>query len=139
MFTLLPHFSILDGSDYPQAFNATNGDISTWQRTFPDIASYFNVPINEDQFRQPPLRPFTTTESAPSPLDPNSHATFVCRNSLAQWAKEEKVVQAWKTRAEREGLDEEVFALARWGFADAIFSLPFQLSMDMSKVSIPFG
>jgi len=55
------------------------------------------------------------------------------RNSLSAWAKEPKVKNAWKTLAQREGLDEQVFEQASWGFADGVTGLGHQVVLGMSK------
>lgn len=122
-----------------QAFNAVNGDVATWQRLFEDLAAFFRVPIDEDQFRKAPPRPFPApvwSEGNPTSLE-ESNAT-VLRNSLAQWAKEVRTIDAWKVLSQRQGLDPEVFEVASWAFADGVISLQHNVALDMNKVSKPF-
>lgn len=57
------------------------------------------------------------------------------RHSLEAWSRQPRVIRAWETLAQREGLDPELFHNATWAFADGIISIQQPLVMDMSKVS----
>ena len=103
-----------------QAFNAVNGDITSWQRVFEDLAGFFGVGVDEQQFRKPAPRPFKVGNQE-------------LRNSLAIWAREQSFIDAWHRLSQREGLDTQVFELASWGFADAVLSFQYQVYLDMNK------
>ncbi len=108
--------------------------MATWQRLFEDLAAFFDVDIENDQFRKAPPRPL----HVPVPdVTTNGHAArsnMVLRNSLVQWSKESQTINAWKTLSEREGLDHEVFEVASWAFADGVISLQYNVALDMNKV-----
>lgn len=104
-----------------EAFNAVNGDVTSWRRVFDDLASFFGVEVDEQQFQKPAPRPFSRGDQV------------ALRNSLAIWAKEQKVIDAWSRLAEREGLDKQVFEAASWPFADAVMSGQSQFYLDMNK------
>lgn len=122
-------------SERAQAFNAANGDMPCWQRTFPDLASFFGVSVDDDQFRKPAPRPWKSESAVGSPKDSSIKGTFELRNSLQQWAKEQDTIKAWEKLAQREKLDREVFYQASWSFADGVVSFQHQLILEMNKVS----
>jgi hypothetical protein len=130
---LLAEFCALTPECANQAFNAANGDVASWQRTFPDLAAYYGVPIVKDQFKQEAPRPVRNDLTDPAPIDPEIKGVSELRNSLTQWAQEPKVIEAWETLAAREGLDKEVFQQASWEFADAILSLQYEIVLSLSK------
>lgn len=109
----------------------------TWQRTFPDLAAYFGVKVDPDQFKKPAPRPWSFESAVGSPKDPSVKGTFVLNNSLEKWAKEPKVIAAWEEISVREGLDRDVFFQASWSFADGVISFQHQLVLDMNKASLP--
>ena len=116
-----------------EAFNCTNGDIPIWARTFPELASYFGVVVLEDQFRKSAPKPASvalTAQSSPS----DRVGAVELRNCLSAWSKEPRVREAWRRLAQREGLDEEVFEQASWGFADGVMGLGDQVVLGMTKV-----
>jgi nucleoside-diphosphate-sugar epimerase len=104
-----------------QAFNAVNGDVSSWQRIFEELASYFGVEVDAQQFEKSAPRPFRAGDAE------------VLRNSLAIWAREPRVMDAWSRLAQRHGLDAKVFELASWAFADGVIGIPHQCILDTNK------
>jgi hypothetical protein len=119
-----------------QAFNALNGDTTTWARIYPLLAAYWDValPPPTTHFSSPAPRPFKLTLDTPAPYPSPFKSQLELRNSLQAWAVEEKVVQAWERIAQREGLDAEVFGQASWGFADAALALGWSVVLDGNKV-----
>jgi hypothetical protein len=103
-----------------QAYNAVNGDLSSWSRTFPDLASFFGLKVSATQFSDPPRNHFKKGNAE-------------MRNGLTLWAQDPKVVEAWERLAQREGLDREVFHQASWPFADAIICMQYSFILEMNK------
>lgn len=134
MNAYLAEYVALEEKCANKAFNAANGDSPTWARTFIDLAEYFKVSIDKDQFKKPAPRPVKSVSDLPAPIDPEVHAELELRNSLSQWAKEKDVIDAWEKMADREGLDKEVFYKASWDFLDGILSFQYMNVFDMSKV-----
>lgn len=117
-----------------EAFNAANGDLTSWSRILPAVAAYFSTPVASDAvLSQPGEFPVRSISDLPSPRDPNEHGVFELRLSLEQWAKQEHVRAAWDRLVAREDLDRAVFYEASWGFADGMVSIQHEIVLDMSK------
>ncbi|RGP78261.1 aldo-keto reductase family [Fusarium longipes] len=117
-----------------EAFNAVNGDIPTWRRTFTDLASYWNIPLDEEQFnKSAPFPTYAESEHA-APDGSGRRGKFELRCSLVEWAKQPRVLDAWERIAKREGLDPAIFHSASWPFGDGVLSFQHQLVLDASKV-----
>ncbi|RFU25892.1 hypothetical protein B7463_g10428, partial [Scytalidium lignicola] len=135
----LSEYCALTPSCSNQAFNAANGDMPTWSRLLPTVATYFSAPMADDSvLDQPGFSPFKQVSNLPAPRNPNEHGIFELRTSLAEWAKQDRVKAAWDQLAERQGLDKEVFSSASWAFADGVASFQHELMLDMNKARI-FG
>jgi len=132
----LAEFCALTPECAGEAFNALNGDTTTWARIYPHLAAYWNValPSPSTHFSSPAPRPFKLAIDTPAPYPSHIKSQLELRNSLQAWAQEEKVVQAWERIAQREGLDREVFAKASWGFADAALALGWSVVLGANKL-----
>lgn len=119
-----------------KAFNITNGDVSVWARLFPDVCDFFGLkpPTEEEQFSLPPLQPASGQFPTVRPLDYKEHETWELRNSWQQWSQEERIIEAWKRLAKREGLEEDAFFKASWVYADRNMALRYNKLESMSKV-----
>ena len=117
-----------------QAFNATNGDSTVWARLFPDLCRYFDLePPSENQFNGPAPRPLIGSFSTVRPLDYKENDTIELRNSLQQWAKEKRTLEAWERLSMREGLDEDTFKKASWGYADRNMAIKYSKIESLTK------
>ena len=117
-----------------EAFNAANGDPTTWSRVLPAVAAYFSTPVASNSvLSQQGEFPVRSVSDLPAPRDPSEHGVFELRLSLEQWAKQERVRAAWDRLAAREGLDRAVFYEASWGFADGVASMQHEIILDMGK------
>ncbi|PMD37598.1 hypothetical protein L207DRAFT_636273 [Hyaloscypha variabilis F] len=117
-----------------QAFNITNGDVSVWARLFPTLCTDFSLPApSPTQFTSPPLRPFKAQFPTVRPLDRAEKGTIELRNSWVQWAQEERTLEAWKRLAKREGLQEDAFERASWGYADRNMGIGYGKLEAMGK------
>jgi len=50
-----------------------------------------------------------------------------------QWAQEERTLEAWKRLAKREGLQEDAFERASWGYADRNMGIGYGKLEAMGK------
>ncbi|PQE21288.1 hypothetical protein CJF32_00006421 [Rutstroemia sp. NJR-2017a WRK4] len=132
----LAEFCALTPECAGEAFNALNGDTTTWARIYPALASYWSatLPPPSTHFSDPSPRPFTLVLDTPAPYPSHQKSELNLRNSLQAWAAEPKVVEAWERIAQREGLDTEVFAKASWGFADAALALGWGVVLGGNKL-----
>ena len=117
-----------------EAFNITNGDVSTWARLFPELCTFFKLrPPSPSQFTKPAPRPFKSQFPTVRPLDCAKPGNIELRNSWDKWAKEERTLAAWKKLQEREGLDEDAFERASWGYADRNMAIDYGKLESISK------
>jgi hypothetical protein len=71
-----------------QAFNAINGEHSTWARLFPILCNHFNVPTKRDLFAGDSPRPrLQAPLDKPEPIgaELDCHSVTLLRNSLVVW------------------------------------------------------
>jgi hypothetical protein len=117
-----------------QAFNITNGDVSVWARLFPKLCTYFSLPPPpKTQFTDPAPRPFKSQFPTVRPLDLAEKGEIELRNSWVAWAKEERTLEAWKKVAAREGLQEDAFEKASWGYVDRNMAISYGKLEAMGK------
>ncbi|KAK3955722.1 hypothetical protein QBC32DRAFT_22854 [Pseudoneurospora amorphoporcata] len=133
-----------------QAFNVVNGDVQSWQDLWPRVAQRFGMKVKADQFASPPAGSLANkvqlTEKAPQPVTilakecglegteksvPPSQLEQ--RISLAKWAQQEEVKDAWTKLAEREGLQKDSLEKATWAFIDFVLGRSYDLVVSMSK------
>ena len=118
-----------------EAFNITNGDVIVWARLFPDLCAHFGLPRpEEEQFKGAPPRPLVGSFPTVRPLDGKEKGRIELRNSLQQWAKEERTLRAWDRLRVREGLDKDAFERASWGYADRNMAIDYSKLEAMDKV-----
>jgi len=129
-----------------QAFNVVNGDTESWQNLWPKVASHFGLKVKPDQFTSPTnLESSSTTMDAKPPITSLAPTLGLSDHALTQpskveqqidlvkWSQRAEVKEAWKRVAEREGLDQEVFEKATWGFLGFVLGRAFDLVIGMSK------
>jgi hypothetical protein len=117
-----------------EAFNTSNGDVSVWARLFPDLCDFFGLDKpSDDQFSGTPMRPLVTKFPTVRPLDYKEPGTLELRNSWQQWANETRTIEAWKRLTDREGLDEDAFERASWGFVDRNMAISYSKLESMAK------
>jgi hypothetical protein len=117
-----------------QAFNITNGDVSVWARLFPTLCDFFSVPTpSKTQFTDPAPRPFISKFPTVRPLDYAEVGELELQNSWVTWAREERTLAAWKKIQEREGLHEDAFERASWGYADRNMAINYGKLEAMGK------
>ncbi|KAF1950283.1 NAD dependent epimerase/dehydratase family protein [Byssothecium circinans] len=131
-----------------QAFNVVNGDMESWQNLWPKVAKYFGLGIKPDQFSSSTIEKENSSEAPLQDPPPISAFAAKCglqghpitRTSkleqqidLVKWSQRDDVKRAWKKVAEREGLREEVFDKATWGFLGFVLGRAFDLVISMSK------
>ena len=118
-----------------QAFNITNGDVIVWARLFPDLCANFGLERpSEEQFEGTPPRPLVGTFPTVRPLDGKERGKIELRNSLQQWAKEERTIRAWERLSSRERLDNDAFEKASWGYVDRNMAIDYSKLESMDKV-----
>ncbi|KAH8833208.1 NAD dependent epimerase/dehydratase family protein [Flagelloscypha sp. PMI_526] len=126
-----------------QAFNVVNGDTVSWQTMWPKLAKRFGVEVFKDQFSRPAPDSLSVPLNEVSPLSAfademglqgrTPRASLESRTDLTKWAARPEVKHAWTTLAIREGLKQDVFDKATWGFLNFILGRTFDLVISMSK------
>lgn len=138
-----------------QAFNVVNGDAESWQNLFPKVANYFDTKVNPKQFQSGAassiLKYVSDDASSTSKLAPqpplSAHASTVGLEGtpaleqsvveqhidIEKWSQRSDVKEAWKRIAEREGLQEDAFEKATWGFLGFVLGRRYDLVISMSK------
>jgi nucleoside-diphosphate-sugar epimerase len=118
-----------------EAFNTSNGDVSVWARLFPDLCADIGLERpTEEQFDAPAPRPLKGEFPTVRPMDYREKGTLELRNSLQQWASEQRTIDAWHRLAAREGLEVDAFERASWGYADRNMAIGYSKLESMSKV-----
>src|SRR5690242_2165109 len=138
-----------------QAFNVTDGDAESWQNLWPRVAAYFGTCVNPTQFQSGAASSLlkyvaggasSTAKLAPQPpltvhaSTAGLHGTPALEQSvveqhvdLEKWSQRADVREAWRRIAEREGLQEDAFEAATWGFLGFVLGRNFDLVISMSK------
>ncbi|KAH7137967.1 hypothetical protein B0J11DRAFT_422371 [Dendryphion nanum] len=140
-----------------QAFNVANGDVESWQKLWPQLADYYGLKVQPDQFYQTSswrqltnyLSSSSAVESTPLSQNPpivdfaselglvNHPITLQSKVEkqidLIKWSQDAKVKQAWEKIAEREGLQKDVFEQATWGFLNFVLGRNYNIVLSMSK------
>jgi nucleoside-diphosphate-sugar epimerase len=142
-----------------EAFNVVNGDAETWQNLWPKVANYFGSKVKPDQFKgafqtgvgssiakyvsgdssstsklapEPPI----TIHSSTIGLDGTSaleQSVVEQHIDLEKWSQQQDVKDAWARIASREGLNEDAFEKATWGFLGFVLGRKYNLMISMSK------
>ncbi|KAK4185736.1 Iridoid synthase [Podospora australis] len=128
-----------------QAFNVVNGDVQSWQDMWPRLAQRFGMKVEPEQFADSKKSDLANQTELPTPppislLEAEAGlkgrikpSALEQRISLAKWAKQEKVKQAWEKLAEREGLQKDALEKGTWAFVDFVLGRNFDIVVSMSK------
>lgn len=138
-----------------EAFNVVNGDAESWQNLWPKVAEYFNTKVKPDQFKNGAGSSIlkyvegdasSTTKLAPEPPitvhastiglegTPALEQSVVEQNiDLEKWSKRQDVRDAWARIARDEGLEEDAFEKATWGFLNFVLGRSYNIIISMSK------
>lgn len=138
-----------------EAFNVVNGDAESWQNLWPKVTKYFGTKVNPNQFKNGTgssiLKYVSSDASSTSKLAPEPPITtqaFVIglegtaaleqsvveqHIDLEKWSQRQDVKDAWSRIAKREGLQEDSFEKATWGFLGFVLGRKYDLVISMSK------
>ncbi|KAF1362389.1 hypothetical protein EJ07DRAFT_163640 [Lizonia empirigonia] len=138
-----------------EAFNVVNGDAESWQNLWPKVTDYFNTKVKPDQFKNGAGSSIlkyvagdasSTTKLAPKPPitvhastiglegTPALEQCVVEQNiDLEKWSKRQDVKDAWARIARDEGLEEDAFQKATWGFLNSVLGRSYNIIISMSK------
>ncbi|KAI9756105.1 MAG: hypothetical protein M4579_003992 [Chaenotheca gracillima] len=126
-----------------EAFNVVNGDVTSWQTLWPKIAERYGCKIPADQFSGPapdssemklPTRP--PLEDFAEKMGLKNHVPQGLvrqRIDLTKWSQKPEVKRAWEKLAARDGLDNDAFEKATWGFLGFVLGRNYNLVISMSK------
>ncbi|KAJ4384486.1 hypothetical protein N0V86_000085 [Didymella sp. IMI 355093] len=136
-----------------EAFNVHNGDTESWQNLWPRVTAYFGSRAKPDQFNastassvlkyvsgdasstaklapQPPLSERAEVLGLQGQLEQSVVEQHV---DLLKWSQRDDVKEAWSRIAQREGLSEDAFDKATWGFLGFVLGRKYDLVISMSK------
>lgn len=116
---------------------------------WPKVAAHFGTTVKPNQFAHaadsissvgstvsladnPPVTAFATEAGLESHAI-TKQSKVEQQIDLVKWSQREDVVNAWKKLAQREGLREDVFEKATWGFLGFVLGRAFDMVIDMSK------
>lgn len=127
-----------------EAFNVVNGDVESWQNMWPKLASRFRCHIPRDQFSVHVPDSDSVTKLAEKPPLADSAAERGLEGKIKQsaveqkidlvkWSQREDVQKAWHQLAERDGLEEDAFKKATWGFLGFVLGRNYNIVSSMSK------
>lgn len=126
-----------------QAFNVVNGSVDSWQDMWPRLAERFGLKVKADQFQHEGSNPTSTDLHEKPPViltaekcglvGTTERSKMEGRIDLTKWSQKDEVKQAWEKVAEREGLEQDAFEKATWGFLQFILGRNFDIVISMSK------
>jgi nucleoside-diphosphate-sugar epimerase len=138
-----------------ESFNMVNGDAESWQNMWPKVANYFGSKVKPDQFKtgagssimkyvgsdgsstsklasEPPITVHASTIGLEG-TTALAQSVVEQHIDLEKWSQRQDVRDAWKRIAEREGLQEDAFEKATWGFLGFVLGRNYDLVISMSK------
>lgn len=138
-----------------EAFNVHNGDTESWQNLWPRVASYFGSKIKPNQFvsstGESILKYVAGDASSMSKLAPEPPVSERAEElglqgspaleqsvveqhiDIEKWSQRSDVKDAWQRIAEREGLQQDAFEKATWGFLGFVLGRKYDLVISVSK------
>ena len=128
-----------------EAFNVVNGDVESWQNMWMKVAGYFGIKVKADQFAKPAEAPNDMDMDPKPPISVLAKDAGLIGSSaleqskveqridLVKWSQRDNIKEAWQKLAKREGLEEDGFEKATWGFLGFVFGRNFDLVISMSK------
>ncbi|KAK3055850.1 hypothetical protein LTR09_003084 [Extremus antarcticus] len=134
-----------------QAFNVVNGDVESWQNMWPKTAAKFGLKIPERMFTpdeesgtmsdagsvtklmaHPPLTEFAA-ERGLKDTKYTAQSRVEQKIDLVKWSQRSDVKAAWHRLAKREGLEQDAFEKATWGFLGFVFGRAYDIVISMNK------
>ena len=138
-----------------EAFNVANGDADSWQNLWPKVTNFFGTKVKPNQFQSGTASSLlkyvsgdasSTSELAPEPPISTQASAIGLEGTpaleqsvveqhidLEKWSQRQDVKEAWNRIAEREGLQEDAFEKATWGFLGFVLGRKYDLIISMSK------
>lgn len=126
-----------------EAFNVVNGDVETWANMWPKLARRYGCTVPAQQFERPtPDRSEMKLAEKP-PFDDAAalrgmegivgQGKVESRIDLERWSQKPEVRRAWGKIAKDQGLEEDGFEKATWGFLKFVLGRNFDIVISMSK------
>ncbi|KAF2838557.1 NAD(P)-binding protein [Patellaria atrata CBS 101060] len=126
-----------------QAFNVVNGDAESWQNLWPKMAERYGLQVPSDQLtRDTPDKSVMDLAERPPIQDLEDHlgikgkipkSKVEQRIDLMKWSQKPEVKDGWQKLAYKEGLQEDAFEKATWGFLGFVLGRNYDLVVSMSK------
>jgi len=131
MNAYMEEWAVLDTGAENQKFNACDSSSFAWEGCWPRIAGWYGI-----EWKGPdPAAKYMEKETRFCPRGYGPKGVTRRKFTLVDWAKQERVRNAWKELAEQHGLTEKEFKDVDrvFGFADGSLCRPAPLLFSMDK------
>lgn len=130
-----------------EGFNVVNGDVVSWQNMWYKLAKRYGLKVAPDQLVRPlaqdvgnvmtlnkiPPIAIRAAELGLEGTDDVKPSKVENRIALTKWSQRADVKKAWKSLAERNGIDEGIWDKATWGFLDFVLGRAMDINISNTK------